>query len=72
MSALIGAIVLLAAMLYALWVLFSGMRDGTYNYFGRNIARADQPVIFWFVMAVMIVCLYLGAKSMPYFLVVLL
>lgn len=71
MSMLLGALVLLAAMSYALWVLFAGMRDKKCWYFGKTITRAENPVIFWFTMATMVLCLLLGARTLPVFLVAL-
>ena len=65
----LGALILALAMGVALYGLFVGARDGAINYFGRRIARADNPLVFWFVMAVLIACLLLGARTMPiYFL----
>ena len=69
MSMVLGALVLLAAMSYALYVLFAGMRDKKYRYFGKDITRADNPFIFWFTMATMVLCLILGARTLPIYLV---
>ena len=71
MSPYIGAIVLIAAMSYALWALFNGMRTKSYSYFGKQITWGESPVAFCFVMAALIVCLLLGARTLPYFLVAL-
>ena len=67
-----GAIILAAAMSYALYALFVGMRDGTYNYFGRIISKQENPVAFWLAMAGLIACLFLAAATIPYYLVALL
>lgn len=67
----LGALILALAMGFALYGLFIGARDGTFNYFGRRIARTDNPFIFWFVMAVLVVCLLLGARTMPIYFVAL-
>jgi hypothetical protein len=66
-----GAIILGAAMLYALYALFVGMRDGTYNYFGRVISKQESPLAFWLTMAGLIICLLLAVATMPYYMAAL-
>lgn len=71
MSIYLGIAVLAAAMLFALYSLFNAVRRGGFNYFGRWIAKAEQPQVFWFSIVVMILVLAFGAWTLPYYLLAL-
>jgi hypothetical protein len=71
MSIYLGIAIILGCMLYAIYVLFTAMREGGFGYFGRRIVRAEQPFAFWFSIAVMILVLAFGAWILPYYLLAL-
>lgn len=64
----LGLIIVVVAMGYALYGLYAAARFGHFNYFGRLIRRSETPGIFWFAMAVLILCLLLGARILPIYL----
>jgi len=67
-----GLILTIAVMAYALFSLYAATRYGHFNYFGRLVRRSNSPVTFWFCMAVLLLCLFLGALTLPIYLLELL
>lgn len=71
MTVYLGIALIAGCMLYAIYVLFTAMREGGFSYFGRRIAKAEQPYVFWFSVVVMILILAFGAWILPHYLLAL-
>ena len=71
LNAILGMTVLLAVMGYGVFALYTGMREGSFPYFGKRIAKAANAFGFWTAMAATIVAMFLAARTIPLFLVML-
>jgi hypothetical protein len=60
-----GLFIILITMLGAVFILYTGIRQQTFNYFGRQLTRNEQPGFFWFGMGVAVLVLANGLWILP-------
>ena len=62
---MIGLAIIFGGMAVAVSCLWVGATKQKFNYWGREITRAKQPLYFWYAMVVCVIVIGIGIWILP-------